>query len=119
MAVKRVREKAQRARAKSAMQWAEGRRHHPAHRHEIEAIMAEIDLRQDFIALREAAGLTQAGLAKLIGVTQSVIARFETVPARNLELKTLVKLATALGARLKITVEKDASAKRRRTRAIA
>lgn len=101
------------------MQWAEERRHHPTHRREIEAIMAEIDLRQDFIALREAAGFTQAGLAKLIGVTQSVIARFETVPARNLELKTLVKLATALGARLKITVEKDASAKRRRTRAIA
>ncbi len=119
MAVKHVREQARRPRARSAMQWAEERRRHPAHRREIEAIMAEIDLRQDFIALREAAGLTQAGLAKLIGVTQSVIARFETVPARNLELKTLVKLATALGARLKITVEKDASVKRRRTRAIA
>jgi len=41
------------------------------------------------------------------------------VPARNLEVKTLVKLATALEARLKIAIEKAESAKRRRTRAIA
>ncbi|MBI1963378.1 MAG: hypothetical protein HYS37_08395 [Candidatus Rokubacteria bacterium] len=65
MAVKRVREKARRARAKSAMQWAEERRHHPAHRREIEAILAEIDLRQDRFDLAAVRGMVAPFLRPL------------------------------------------------------
>jgi len=45
------------------MDWARERANDPAHRGEIQALMTEIDVRQDLVALREATGLTQAQLA--------------------------------------------------------
>ena len=46
------------------MDWARERANDPTHRDEIQALMTEIDVRQDLIALREATGLTQAQLAE-------------------------------------------------------
>ena len=46
-------------------------------------------------------------LADLVGVKQPVIARIESGKVRNLELKSVVRIATALGARVKILLEKD------------
>jgi DNA-binding XRE family transcriptional regulator len=45
--------------------------------------------------LRTHAGLTQAQLAKRVGVTQGYIARLETADTDNYEIKTLRKLAEA------------------------
>ncbi len=100
-------------RAKSAIEWAEERARDPKHRDAIEALMTEIDLRQDLIALREAQGLTQVQLAQKLGLSQPTIANLEGRRTIDVKLSTIVKVAAALGARLKITLERyDAGEKK-------
>src|SRR5258708_4033751 len=60
--------------------------------------LAELALEQDVITLREALGLTQSRLAEIAGVSQPFIAKLESGRAVNIELKTLVRIATALDA---------------------
>lgn len=55
--------------------------------------------------LREKCGLTQAELARRVGTTQAGISRLENPNYRNYSLKTLEKVAIALGARLKVELE--------------
>ena len=109
-------------RGKGAMDWARERADDPAHRDEIQALMTEIDVRQDLITLREATGLTQAQLAERLGVRQPLISKLEGGGTRDVKLSTLVKVAAALGARVRINFEKDdagAKAKPRRKAAVA
>jgi DNA-binding XRE family transcriptional regulator len=75
----------------------------------VDALVEEMSIEQDLIALRQERGLSQRALAALVGVKQPVIARIESGKARNLELKTVVRIATALGARVKISLEKSES----------
>lgn len=108
----------------SAMKWAEQRRQEPAHRDEIEALLAQMNLEQDLLALREASGITQVELARRVGVSQPAIAKLESGNARNVEIRTLVKVAAALGARVKISFERAtpvrvAKSKRAKKRAAA
>lgn len=104
---------------KSVMEWVAEGIDDP----EVQALMTEIDVRQDLIALREARGLTQVQLAELVGVTQPMIAKIESQKGtRDVKLSTLVKVAAALGARVKITFERaDVGAKKaaKRKRAAA
>ena len=51
---------------------------------------------------REAAGLTQAALAKLVGTTQSVISRLEDADYEGRSLTMLSRVAQALGHRLEV-----------------
>jgi transcriptional regulator with XRE-family HTH domain len=60
---------------------------------------------QRIAQLREKHGLTQAELAHKVGTTQAGISRLENPNYRNYSLKTLEKVAIALGARLKIELE--------------
>lgn len=53
---------------------------------------------------RIAAGLTQAELARRAGLTQAMVARVED-PDYNPTLQTLERIARALGAELRISVE--------------
>ncbi len=55
--------------------------------------------------LREKCGLTQAELARKVGTTQAGISRLENPNYRNYSLKTLDKVANALGVRLKVELE--------------
>jgi len=55
--------------------------------------------------LREKSGLTQAELARKVGTTQAGISRLENPNYRNYSLKTLKKVAAALGATLKVELE--------------
>lgn len=73
----------------------------------VDALVEEMSIEQDLIALRRERGLSQRALAGLVGVKQPVIARIESGKARNLELKTVVRIVTALGARVKISLEKS------------
>ncbi|MBI3614978.1 MAG: helix-turn-helix transcriptional regulator [Candidatus Omnitrophica bacterium] len=54
------------------------------------------------IRLREQQGLTQAGLAHRIGVSQPFIAKLESGETHNFSLETLVKLAVALDSELEV-----------------
>lgn len=75
----------------------------------VDALVEEMSIEQDLIALRRDRGLSQRALAGLVGVKQPVIAKIESGKARNLELKTVVRIATALGARVKVSLEKSGS----------
>lgn len=76
----------------------------PALGRRVAARMNELRLEEDLLALREARGLTQDQLAKLVGVTQPVIARWESGQVKNMQLKTLLRLTTALGGDLHVAI---------------
>lgn len=69
---------------------------------------------------RQAAGLTQAQLAELIGTKQSVIARLEDADYEGHSLSMLRRIAEALGRRLEVSFaprrarRSDGRARRRR-----
>jgi DNA-binding XRE family transcriptional regulator len=81
----------------------------PGLKKRVEALVEEMSVEQDLIALREERGLSQRALASLIGVTQPVIARIESGRSQNLELKTVVRIAAALGARVRIQLERNSA----------
>ena len=88
------------------MQWVDG--HLAADPHLAQAVddlVGEMKLEQQIVALRERRGLTQRGLAKLIGTSQPYVAKLESGPVKNLGVQTLVKCAHALGASVMIRLE--------------
>ncbi len=66
----------------------------------------QIDLALLVREMRDGAGLTQAGLAKRVGTTQSVIARLEDAEYRGHSLPMLERIASACGVSLKLHAEK-------------
>jgi transcriptional regulator with XRE-family HTH domain len=76
--------------------------HDPSLRQEVEARLNELRLEQQLAALREARGLSQTQVAERVGVSQPAIAKLESGKVKNLQVKTLVRLAAALGARVTI-----------------
>lgn len=82
----------------------------PQLRRRVEEILSEIRIEQAIIRLREERGLSQARLAKILGISQPAIARIESGKEPNLKLSTLAKLTAALGARVKIELVKDTAA---------
>lgn len=72
-------------------------------------IRAELamEVEQGLLALREERGVSRTPLAKMIGVSQPAIAKLESGRTRNVDLKTLVRYAAALGGRLKVDVVRE------------
>ncbi len=73
-------------------------------RQQVDERLNELRLEQELTALREARGLSQRQVAEILGVSQPAIAKIESGKARNLQLKTLVRIVTALGGQLKIEI---------------
>ena len=71
----------------------------------VDELLAGMTLEQDLVRLREARGLTQVQLAKRAGLSQPMIAKMESGKVKNYELKTLARLAVALGAQVRVTLE--------------
>ena len=67
----------------------------------VEKRLAEMRIEQDLIALREQRGLTQARLARLLGISQPAVAKMEA-QGGNLEIRTLARAAEVLDADLEI-----------------
>ncbi len=65
---------------------------------------------------RSAAGLTQAQLAKLVGTTQSVIARLEDADYEGHSLRMLQRIASALDGHLEVTIVPRGERNRRMVR---
>jgi DNA-binding XRE family transcriptional regulator len=57
-------------------------------------------LRQELVKIRVEKGLTQAEVSRRARLSQPYIAKLESGEASNPELRTLARLATALGAKL-------------------
>jgi transcriptional regulator with XRE-family HTH domain len=68
-------------------------------------------LEHQLAVLREKEGVTQAELARRLGVSQPVVARFETRKNRGVEVATIVRHALALGYEFTATFKKIPAAK--------
>jgi transcriptional regulator with XRE-family HTH domain len=77
----------------------------PGLRERVEQRMAELRLEEELVALREARGLTQGQLAKLLGISQPAVAKIEAGRQRNIGLRTLMNFITALGGELQVRVK--------------
>ena len=74
----------------------------PEFRRHYEAYELPIKLAVEIALLRQKKRLTQAQLAKKMGVTQQFIARLENSEKMMPSLRTLHKIAQALDSRLKV-----------------
>lgn len=84
----------------------------------VEEYLNEMMIEQKLAALRSQRGMTQTQLAQRLGVSQPHIAKLEAGRAKNIELQTLCRWATALGAKLTVDVVPDSrNRKRKRTAA--
>jgi DNA-binding Xre family transcriptional regulator len=79
----------------------------PKFRREVEEALMGIRIEQDLAALRELRGVTQAELARMIGVKQPMIARLEAGKGQNIGIRTLVRIATALGGQVHLSIKAD------------
>ena len=84
----------------------------PAFEAEVAEELAAIRVAQDLVALRESRGLSQAQLARRVGVTRSAIAQLESAQPDTIELRTLVRIAGALGARVDVSIRPCHTAER-------
>jgi ribosome-binding protein aMBF1 (putative translation factor) len=74
----------------------------PKLREAIEEQKLNVRVAEMIYEAREAAGLTQAALAKLVGTTQSVISRLEDADYEGRSLTMLQRIADALHQRLDV-----------------
>ena len=74
----------------------------------VDALVAEMAIEQDLVALRESAGVSQRALAKRLGVSQPAIAKIESGKVKNVGVVTLARYAAALGGRVRIEITKPA-----------
>lgn len=94
------------------MEWVDAQLAQDARlREAVEARLAELRLEQQLAELRMARGLSQREVARLVGVSQPAIARLESGPARDIKLTTLLRVVTALGGRLNLSIEKSTAAR--------
>lgn len=71
----------------------------------VEEIFKGLNVAQQLINLRKEQGLSQTQFAKMLGVSQPLIAKLESRPLNNIELKKLVRIVAALNGTLKLTIE--------------
>jgi len=64
---------------------------------------AKVALAQKIAELRQDRHLTQAALAKKLGVSQQFVSQIETGQEKNLTIETLLKIASSLGKSIKIS----------------
>ena len=76
----------------------------PGLREAVDVMLAEMELEQDLVALRESRGLSQTALANVIGVSQPAVAKLESDKAKNAKISTLAKYVAGLGGRLRIEI---------------
>jgi DNA-binding XRE family transcriptional regulator len=68
----------------------------------VEKGLAELELEQGLVALRESRWLSQAAAAKLLHVSQPAVAQLEA--SKDPKVSTLLRYVTALGGRLKVEI---------------
>ena len=76
----------------------------------IEAGVQRLRVITQIIELREQLGLTQAQLAKRLGVSQPFIAKIENDEASNLSLETLTKIVRAMNGEIEIRIRPSKAA---------
>ncbi len=93
------------------MEWvADQKRRDEGLRKRVDEELAAMLIEQQLIRLREARGLSQSQLARVLGVSPQAIAKAESGHAKNIELRTLLRHVLALGGRLEVRIEPDGKA---------
>ncbi len=72
----------------------------------VEERLCELMIEQEILNLRQKRGWSQSKLAARAGVSQPFIAKIESGNFKNVEVKTLVRIASALGAFLQINMKR-------------
>ena len=89
----------------SLLDWLDGKvNRSPDIRRLSDEMLNEMRIEQELAALREAKGVSQVKLAKRLGVSQPYIAKFESGRVKNPGLRTVIRYATALGARVQLKI---------------
>ena len=78
----------------------------PKFRRGFQVEYAKVLLTQKIAEMRKKRHLNQKALANRLGVSQQVVSRIETGENENLTIDTLVRLARALGHKVKISFHK-------------
>jgi DNA-binding XRE family transcriptional regulator len=72
---------------------------------EVAALFNEMMVEQQLADLRRSRRISQAKLAKLMGVKQPLIARIESGRVKNLTLATIARTAATLGATVELKIK--------------
>lgn len=76
----------------------------PGLKQDVAVMVAEMELEQDLVALRERSGVSQTALATMLGVTQPAVAKLESEKIKNAKIETLARYVAALGGRIKVQI---------------
>ena len=68
---------------------------------------AKVALAQKIAEMRQDKHLNQKALAAKLGVSQQFVSQLETGEGRNLTLDTLIRIATSLGRKVRISFPKN------------
>ena len=74
----------------------------------VQSLLNELTVEQDLAKLRRDQGLTQKQVAKLAGLEQPHVAKLESGKSKNFEIRTLIKVAVALGAAVEVRIVPNA-----------
>src|SRR5437763_1741931 len=77
----------------------------PERQEQLARVAAEMEIAEQVYLLRTQAGLSQRELARLVGTSQSAIARLESADYQGHSLSMLRRIAAALGKRVCIHFE--------------
>jgi DNA-binding XRE family transcriptional regulator len=70
-------------------------------------LLVMMTLEEDLVALRERRGLSQASLARRIGVSRHTVANLEGSPRKSMSIMTLLRHVRALGGRVRVEAIDD------------
>jgi transcriptional regulator with XRE-family HTH domain len=87
------------------MEWLDGETARRGRQDAVAALLQEMRVESQLAELRRKRGITQAELAKRMGVKQPLIARLEAGRAKNLTLTTIMKAAMVLGADVELRIK--------------
>ena len=83
---------------------------------EVTALFNEMMVEEQLAELRRKRKISQAKLARMMGVKQPLIARIESGRVRNLTLATIARTAATLGATVEFRIKPRPTASSRRSR---
>src|SRR5271168_2208213 len=101
------------------MDWVHAETRRRGLENEVAIRFNELMLEQQLAQLRRKRGISQAKLAKLVGVSQPVIARIESGGVRNLRVRTIARTAVALGGSVEIRIKASPRTAGKKTRKTA
>jgi predicted XRE-type DNA-binding protein len=78
-----------------------------AFQEKVEEIFNGLKVAQQLIKLRKEQGFSQTEFAEMLGVSQPLIAKLESRPLTNIELRKLVRIVTALNGELELRIKSN------------